>query len=383
MLRTTFQRLLICAALIGLSSCAQKPTAQLEDARQYNVRFASVSAEQGVAPAIVMGVQQGINDSIATTYRSAASPEVELNARLANVVSMNGPQGPVYVMKINTALTSIRDGKLMSVGEFQVATAEKSSKGIELTLRDNATSQLRFAYGLAPPMAKLPKIRQNSDVAMAQPTTTEPMTGLEPQQNIGPLTSEQLTEKALNNPDPFLNSKSQIDTTNDPLLAPGMATAKQDPAVVKPKVNKATTTMAKSTTPVVSDLGKLEPDPAPAPVPALEPATTAAKPVPKTNMAPAVTAPVTAAATPAKTEPPKAAPAKAFSNLENGAATNITIPSKATKPAIPPAATVAASPAPAPAQPAPAQPAVVAQPAAPGEPCVVTITNGCVAPATK
>ena len=383
MLRTTFQSLLLLAALVGLSSCAQKPTAQLEDARQYNVRFASISADQGVSSTIVLGVQQGINDSIASTYKSAAAPQVELNARLSNVGTVSGPQGPVYVMKINTAVTSLTDGKLVSVGEFQVASAEKSRRGLEITLRDNASAQLRYAYGLTPPMPRSMKMPRANGMAMA-PATTEPMMGMDGKPVPTALTPEQMTEQALQNPDPVLNQNTMIDTSKDPLLAPGMATAQPDPAIMKPKQTKpANNSMAKNTMPAVTDLTKLNKDMAPAPA-----ANNAASQTPKKNLPPVVepAAAATAAATPNAKQEPKSAPAKAFSNLENGAATNITIPAKAAdKPATPapaPAATAnAASPATAPA--ANAQPVAPMQPAAANEPCVVTITNGCVAPATK
>jgi len=381
MLRTTFQSLFVLAALVGLSSCAQKPTAQLEDARQYNVRFASISADQGVSSTIVLGVQQGINDSIASTYRSAAAPQVELNARLSNIGTVAGPQGPVYVMKINTAVTSLTDGKLVSVGEFQVASAEKSRRGLEITLRDNAAAQLRYAYGLTPPMPKMMKVPRANDMAMV-PATTDPMMDMDNKSAPAALTPEQMTEQALQNPDPVLNQNSKIDTSKDPLLAPGMATAQPDPEIMKPKQGN---TMAKNTMPATNDLTKLGKDMAPAPA-----ANNAAGLTPKKNTPPVIepVAPVAAAATPAAKQEPKPAPAKAFSNLENGAATNITIPAKGTdKPAAPAPAATANAAAPA-ASAAPAQPATPAaqapvQPATPGEPCVVTITNGCVAPAAK
>ena len=398
MLRTTFQSLLVLAALLGLSSCAQKPTAQLEDTRQYNVRVAAITADQGVSPAIALGIQQGINDSIASTYRSATAPEVELNARLSSIGTVSGPQGPVYVMKITTALTSLRDGNLVSVGEFQVASAEKSRKSLENTLRDNASAQLRYAYGLTPPMPKSMRMPRANNMAMVPPGTTDPMMGMDGRPAATPLTPEQMKEQALLNPDPVLNQNSMIDTSKDPLLAPGMASAQPDPMMKKPKQTKpGNNGMAKNTVPDTNDLTKLNKEMMPAPA-----ANNAANQPSKMSTPPVVVpaAPVTAAATPDTKQDPKLPPAKAYSNLENGAATNIAIPAKtADKPAATaPASTANATPAapePAPvtaappaaqaaqAAPVPGQPAAPMKPAAPGEPCVVTITNGCVAPATK
>jgi hypothetical protein len=386
MLRHLSQSLFALSLLATLGSCAKKPVAQIEDARHYNIQFVAVTGDPDVSPNVVGQVQQAISESAATTLRRRESTDADLNVRLSGIDSVLGPQGPAYVMNINAALTDIRDGRLISVGEFQVAAAPQAGADVTQVLQQNAVAQIRYAYGLAPPLPKPVIIRDKVKIARNQPKMKAPE--LLEERDVGraemvpePMTPEQMTEQALNNPDPVLNQNSVIDLSKDPLLVPGMKPVPSDPAVLQGNQTPDMPRMETSLPPPVNDLTKLNSESAALPE-TNEPAAPAEAIIPKKRPAEtgimdkkstdkpekATPKPVVATGEPAKEPDLALRPAKAFSNLENGAAANIAIPDKMEKPVTPPA-TVAAD-----AQSIPL-PKVM-----PEEPCVVTVTNDCKLP---
>ncbi len=323
MIRFGIKILAVVLLSTAVVSCAAlRPRQRVENPGLANVKFAYVTADQGLPVAILGNVQTQLAASIASTYRTVATDPVYLTVRVSNIGLQQGAKMPVYTVVLNTILSDARDGRVVASRDLQAYAIVPRGKSLNDQIAGAITERLRFTYNLASP--------QPQDVAIAMPRKTS-------------------TQIAIDQPDALLNATTRIEPedtlppgTADPLLAkPAPAVQKSKP--VGPAVAPAVATvnpdfigpvLPARTAPRI--MTTIAPKPAKDPVPAKVPAAAKAEPAAGTVTVPAM------------------------SNLENGAVSKIVIPaSKASSPATEPA-TPAASTG--------------------DEPCVVTLENDCAIP---
>jgi hypothetical protein len=328
MIRFGIKFLAVMLLSVAIVSCASlRPRQRVENPELANVKFAYISAEQGVPVAVLGNVQSQLAASIASTYRNVATDPVYLTVRVSDISVQKGGKMPVYTVMLNTILSDTRDGQVVSSNDIQANAVVPRGKSLNEQIAGAIVERLRFTYNLASP--------PQPNVAIAMPRKTS-------------------TQIAIDQPDALLNATTKIGqdepaavspantARTEKTLAPHVAKPAPAAAINKPVANQApAVVMDRPAAPAVATKnGKF------------------IGPVLPENSALRISTTIMPKSAPAKAEPatpPVVVPAT--SNLENGAVSKIVIPaSKATVPAKPAAA------------------------AASDEPCVVTAKNDCSVP---
>jgi hypothetical protein len=299
MIRSGIKILAVMLLSTAVVSCASlRPRQKVENPELANVKFAFVTADEGLPQPVIGNVQSQLSASIASTHRNVVTDPVYLTVRVSSIGVQQGTKAPVYTVMLNTILSDARDGHVVSSSDLQAYATVPKGKSLNDQIAGAITARLRMTYNLAQP--------EQPKVAIAMPPKTS-------------------TQIAIEQPDALLNASTKIEPV-DPLMA--------KPAVIL-NDPKPVTPAPVAQAPVASAVVKVSPNFIGPVLPA-----NAASSLKPTN--PPASAQAKADA---KAEPSAATvvvPAK--SNLENGAVSKIVIPAAKTPAPATPAAVASDEP---------------------------------------
>lgn len=208
MLRLVLRAVLPALLCAIVAACGTRPRQAVDPARMFEIRAAGVTANGGVSPGIITGIQRQIDNSIAATAYPVPRARAVMNIHVASVRHDGGGRAQA---ELSVTLSEVSSGQPVLVRSYLVLAFSERSRVSDASIVDAVASRLRYEFGLSMPPIQ-PVLRH--DPLLSTKLKTEPK---HREKAVKPIVIPLRTAPVLGaDQDPILNSKTKVEPAVEP-----------------------------------------------------------------------------------------------------------------------------------------------------------------------
>lgn len=193
---------------LTLTACGTRPKPMPEVQQIYEIRDVAVTANAGISPALIRGIQLRLDKAIEATVRPAPMPRAVMNIHVVGVTKTPGYDGLRAETEVSVTLTDVPSGQALLVRNFLVYSFSINARDANDSAAEAVASRLRVEYALAQPaIRKQPVASPRLSTRMNDDTLLPLNADKDKEAVVVPLA----TAPAIGaDQDPILNSKTKV-----------------------------------------------------------------------------------------------------------------------------------------------------------------------------
>ena len=228
MSRPVLRLLTATLALLALAGCGVRQQPVEDIPRSFDIRAVSLTAAEGVSPAILRNTRVQLTHAVRETVRPVSMPRAVLQVHIAEIRRGRAYDGFTALAGVNVVMADVDTGFVILNRDFAIQAFAFNERALDNATVEAIVSRIRVEYGLRQPEIREPRAAEpRISTRMA---TDEPLLAkhepVEPVQVLPRNAMKHIGADA----DPMLNSKTRMSGEKNPEKAVALPAAKKDAA---------------------------------------------------------------------------------------------------------------------------------------------------------
>jgi hypothetical protein len=216
---------------LTLTACGTRPKPLPEVQQIYEIRDVAVTANAGISPALLRGIQTRLDKAIHDTVRPVPLPRAVMNIHVVGMTRTPGYDGVRTETEVSVALTDVPSGQALVVRNFLVYSFSINARDANESAAEAIASRLRVEYALTQPAIRKQPVASARLSTRMNDDTLIPLDAGEERPLVIPLRTAPVIGA---DQDPILNSKTKIVPEKQDAAIPAKDAAVTD---AKPKTD--------------------------------------------------------------------------------------------------------------------------------------------------